>query len=903
MALVVKIACPGCGLPHDSVSLGAEIRCSRCGRDFKAQGDGDGASRVLSVTPEEMDSVPYSQRTIEVPVNKVSSVILADPTLLNDKLLRDAPLKENAKWVGKVRLLKKLGQGGMGAVYHGYDESLALDVAVKILPSPSGVRDDQFVERFRQEARISAQINHPNVVRTLHVDEQGELIYLVMDFIAGRTARDLVDANGPLMFPRALQIIHDATLGMQAAHTHNVIHRDIKPDNILVADDGRVLLSDLGLAKAVSSSGHGTRMPVTRLGLLLGTPEYMSPEQWEIGAVVGPAADIWSMGATLWMLLTHKPPYDEKDMALLARKIKEAPLPDIREERANVPDCILDILHRCLAKRPSHRYVSAAELLAAINAALDAITSGRSTVTPGLYTATAPVPAQPIYQPAPVAPPVTAMAAAPGMAATPAVPPPVFSAGAVPQPASTASANSRSRLWIAVPVLAAAAAGAWTLGQGRTKAPVVAAANVSLDLHCPTQVKPGQDADLRAEITGGNPDDYTVLWNSQNRVFTGSRVRVPLEHDTEFTVVLRDKNSARDVTRRNVRVAVELQAQAAEKNFYEISAGTPLKFEARVRGGAGVQQIETRWIAAANPEKPVSSERVFDLTPLKELETPGRYEFVFQARRSDQNWNDAISDRVTVNVTRRIPHEYKAAMQLGTQARERAFKALSGVDAVANLRVAQAAFEQAVDILDEEDARQQIAACKQRLEQEEKYAALLIETRRLREAAEALPAADGVKKLSAWSEALRPIAAALALFDRPELREQAAFVEARLKELKSNLVNAEQDRVLFETTIAKARASVKEARKYLSHSVALPHWEAALSGFTELAKKFPHRADEFALELKEAQESRDKAYLYETMGIVPVPSVEKPTEYKPANPAAQKPPAPTKSAPEIIQPK
>jgi len=869
VALVVKIACPICGTTLDSVTLGAEVRCRRCGLDFRAQGHGDGASRVLSVTPDEMDNVPYSQRTIEVPVNKISSVILADPTLLTDKLLRDAPLKDNAKWVGRVRLLKKLGQGGMGAVYHGYDESLALDVAVKILPSPSGVRDDQFVDRFRQEARISAQINHPNVVRTLHVDEQGELIYLVMDFIAGKTARDLVDTKGPLMLPLALQIIHDATLGMQAAHAHHVIHRDIKPDNILVADDGRVLLSDLGLAKAISSSGHGTRMPVTRMGLLLGTPEYMSPEQWEIGANVGPATDIWSMGASLWLLLTHKPPFDEKDTGMLARRIKEAPLPDIRELRSNVPDTVMDILHRCMAKRPQLRFANAAELLTAIDDALNDISEGRETITARHYSDPTSANA-PVFAPLPVA---QAIYAPPAPA---------------PQAASVSAIQygpaAKSRLWLAVPVLAVAAGGAWVLTNGTySRAPAaVSTLNVSLSLNCSQSVKPGQDAELNARVNGGPSGEYSIIWTAGSRVFTGEHVRVPLEHDTEFNVVVREKSSAREVARESGKVWVELQAKASDTDFLEISAGTPIKLDGVVRGGASAQQIETRWTSAANPAAALSPGLSLDLSLRPELQTPGRYDFILQAKRKDQpDWRDAAAAKVTVNVTRRIPAEFKAAMQLGVQSRDRALKAISGIEAAAHWHVAQAAFEQAADAFDEPEARQHIAGCRQRLEQEEKYASLLIEARRLREAAEAIPAVDGVRKLSAWSDALRPIATALALFDRPELREQAGIVESRLKELKSNLVNAEQDRVIFETTVAKARTSLREGRKYLSHAVALPHWEAAVNGYQELLKKYPHRADEFALELKEALDSRDKAYLYETMGIVPVHSIEKGTEYKP----------------------
>jgi serine/threonine protein kinase len=866
------------------------MRCSRCGKDFRAQGDGEGASRVLSVTPDELDSVPYSQRTIEVPVNSVSSVILGDPALHNDKLLRDIPLKENSKWVGKVRLLKKLGQGGMGTVYQGYDESLALDVAVKILPSPNGPRDAQFVQRFRQEARISAQINHPNVVRTLHVDEQGDMIYLVMDFVAGKTARDLVDEKGPLMVPLALQIIHDVALGMQAAHQHHVVHRDIKPDNILVADDGRVLLSDLGLAKAVSTSGHGQHMPVTRLGLLLGTPDYMSPEQWEIGATVGPAADIWSVGATLWMLLTHKPPYQEKDLAVLARKVREAPLPDIREDRPTLPDNVCEILQKCLAKRPGDRYADAAELLAAIDAALNELMAGKVTITPRPKKATV---TSVFASPKPEE-------AAPAINAPPPIKLSVAPAALPPIPAPQAPNKTR----VAALVLVAAVAGVWGLwslnSQNRSRAPISGfAPALSVDLRCPSIVKPGQDAELVADLSGGlPPGDYAMMWLAGDKVFAGHEVRVPIEQDTEFTFVVRDKNTAREVARRSVTVAVELQARASEKDFYEITTGSPLKLEGRVRGGAGSQKIETRWVDASKPAEVLGNGLSFDVDKLPAFKEPGRYTFQLQAKRKDQtDWSNGASDKVTVQVNKLIPPEFKAAMQLGIDARERAKAAATGADAAASWRVAQSIFEKALQTFDDDDAKAEIALCKQRLELEARYAALMTEARRLREEADAVPATDGVKRLIAWTEAMRPCSSALVLFDRTEVREQAAAIDAKLTVLRNSMEGAEQERAVFEGLIAKARASAKEANKYLSPTVALPHWERALAGFTELGKMFPKRTEEFALELKEVQQNRDKAFLFDNLGVVPVPSVDKPQEMKPA----PKVPTPQKAAPQIIQ--
>jgi serine/threonine-protein kinase len=888
MSLLLKVACPECGHPHESAVLGAELRCARCGRDFRASGHGENASQILSVTPDELDNVPYGQRVIEVPVNSVSSVFVADPALIADKLLRDTPIKENTRWVGKVRLLKKLGQGGMGAVYRGYDESLALDVAVKILPLPMGERDNQFVARFRQEARISAQINHPNVVRTLHVDEQGDLIFLVMDFIEGQTARQLVESRGPLALPLALQIIHDATKGVQAAHQHNVIHRDIKPDNILVADDGRVLLTDLGLAKTISTAGPASRMPVTRLGLLLGTPHYMSPEQWNIGALCGPAADIWSIGATLWMLLTRMPPFDDKDTGVLAKMIKEAPLPDIRSIRKEIPDCVVDILNICMAKRPESRFADCGELLKALDWALNDLSAqngngclpkplpgsaakssgtNKAVVVPPESAAAvmAPLPSFPIPNPPPAPP-----ARVPAWAQVPVAPP-------VLRPKKN---KARQIVVLAAPVVfIAGLILLWPSGSSKPKEtpiPVV-------DLHCSARVKPGEAAELSAVLNGVNPTQFTCIWSTRDSAYPGSTVHVPIENDTEFTLTVRDKSTTHDVVHRIVRVEADVAAKAAEIDYVKVESGTTQKFEGHARGGAGSKDLETRWIDADHPEAVLALGSTLSLG--EDAVTPGKRVVIFQARRkTDSDWNSAASDRLTLDVSQRVPPEFKALMLEVAALQENATKAQTGIEAVAAWRAALAAIAKARKVFPSGDTEAQERACQQGVSQNEKYLELLSEARRSKSEAEQLPASDGVGRLSAWSESCRPYTAALALFDRAEVRSEATAAQNKVEHLKKELITAEQTRAEFDASIAKARHSANEGKKYLSPAVALPHWEAALEGFETLARKFPTRADDFALELKEVQENRDRAYLQVNFGIVPAAPKERKQELNPTPP-------------------
>ena len=872
MSLLLKVACPGCGFTVDSAALGAELLCARCGRDFRAAADGENGSRVLSVTPDELDHVPYSQRCIEVPVNSVSPLIQADAGLLQDKLLREAPLKENSKWVGKVRLLKKLGHGGMSAVYRGYDESLALDVAVKIFPFPMGERDEKWFERFRQEARISARIDHPNVVRTLRVDEEGDLIYLVMDLIEGQTARQLVDAKGPLTAPLALQIVLDATRGLQAAHEHGVVHRDIKPENILIANDGRVLLSDLGLARAVSRSGGGAGSPLTRVGLLMGTPEYMSPEQWEIGADAGPLSDIWSMGATLWMLLAHSPPYHEQNMGALAQQIRDSVIPDIGTVRPGLPANLVYILKRCLAKNPQERFGSASALINALNDALihpdgevtEAMRAGA--VTPILGCVPAGAENSPIQTPA----------------AAIASPRPALSNVQIhPRPAL------KPRMVLAAGVmllLAIGGAWVWVGSRGASVVPL-------LDLRYPPSVRPGGEAELLAVLNGiPDPKNYGLFWLTGDRTFIGSSVRVPLEHDTEFTLIVREKSTAREVLKRTVKVNVELQVHGADNDFYQIESGSALKLDGSVIGGAAGQMLDMRWSDAQDPEKTLSSTLQLEV-PKSDIEIPGRHVYVLQSKRKeDANWSAAAESKITVEITRRIPPEFTAKMQEGTQARESAARANHGEDVTVQWRQALVAFERAAEIFPDDQAKTQAEACRERLDMEEKYLALLHEARRLKKTAEKVSDSDGMPALAAWSEVLRPCSAALALFDSPEARGEAAAVEAKVAELKLKLGSAEQERVTFESMVAKARHSTREAKKYVSFAVALPHWEQSLSGFMELSKRFPKRADEFLLEMREAQESRDKAYLYEVFGVV---ESDKPADVIPKQNHLAALPAPT----------
>jgi serine/threonine protein kinase len=257
----------------------------------------------------------------------------------------------------------RIGQGGMGAVYRGHHLNLDIDVAVKCL-KPQLVKDDpQFVARFRREGQSAAKINHQNVIRVYDVAEDQGLHYLIMELVQGETARQRVERKGPLAIGEALQLIYESALGLGEAHRLGIVHRDIKPDNLLVSGSGQVKVADLGLAKP-TIAGRNQSM-LSQPNQIMGTPSYMPPEQWE-GAAVTAAADVWALGATLWFLLVGREAIVDDSPARIMSRIVLQPFPDVRELRGDVPADVAAILTKATAKEPSQRYLDAAEMAEAI---------------------------------------------------------------------------------------------------------------------------------------------------------------------------------------------------------------------------------------------------------------------------------------------------------------------------------------------------------------------------------------------------------------------------------------------------------------------------------------------------------------------------------------------------------
>jgi hypothetical protein len=247
---------------------------------------------------------------------------------------------------GRYRLVKKLGQGGMGRVWAAWDELLGRDVALKELLLPAGMSDEEaeaLRERALREARAIARLAHPNIVRFFDVVLDDGLPWIVMELVPSKSLHELVREDGPLPPERVARIGIALVAALRAAHAEGVLHRDVKPANVLVATNGRVVLTDFGLVSLAGDSG------ITTTGIVMGSPSYMAPEQ-ALDEPIGPPSDLWSLGATLYLAVEGTPPYLKKSpVSTLTALATEPPRPP---RRAGALRAVLDGL---LEKDPARR--------------------------------------------------------------------------------------------------------------------------------------------------------------------------------------------------------------------------------------------------------------------------------------------------------------------------------------------------------------------------------------------------------------------------------------------------------------------------------------------------------------------------------------------------------------------
>lgn len=282
--------------------------------------------------------------------------------------LRDIEKLENT-YIGKhYRLMNLIDEGGMGLVFRAWDEALDRVVAIKVLTRYSA----KLLKRFQTEAKAVGQLHHPNVVQVFAVASEGDIPYIVMEYVHGNSLSQRIRDDGPLPYVAAIEVILQVARGLDAAHLRHIIHRDIKTSNILMTPDGTAKVIDFGIAKFFKNGdGEG----LTGEKEIVGTADYMSPEQGS-GKQVDHRSDIYSLGITLFRVLTGKLPFRAEDtVAVLLKQIKEA-LPDIRASRPDVPPEIVRILTRMTEKRPDDRYQSCQELCVDLEAFLHVARAG-----------------------------------------------------------------------------------------------------------------------------------------------------------------------------------------------------------------------------------------------------------------------------------------------------------------------------------------------------------------------------------------------------------------------------------------------------------------------------------------------------------------------------------------------
>ncbi|HEY4262761.1 MAG TPA: protein kinase, partial [Schlesneria sp.] len=263
------------------------------------------------------------------------------------------------KRLGKYSIDKKIGAGGMGTVFLARDTELKRVVALKVLARDKA-ENPILVRRFRAEAQAAAQLRHPNIVAVYDSGEADGYLYIAMEYVEGRDLFEMVSRRGVVPVRRSIEVVKQVAAALQHAFEQNIVHRDIKPSNLLIRPDGVVKLTDLGLARSIDDT---LETNITRAGTTVGTVDYMAPEQARNSKLADIRSDLYSLGCTWYQMLTGSPPYPDGSVTnkLQAHAIK--PIPDPRDKNPQVPEGLIAVLGRLMAKKPEDRYQTPADLL------------------------------------------------------------------------------------------------------------------------------------------------------------------------------------------------------------------------------------------------------------------------------------------------------------------------------------------------------------------------------------------------------------------------------------------------------------------------------------------------------------------------------------------------------------
>lgn len=257
------------------------------------------------------------------------------------------------------RIERELGRGGMAVVYRGIEVALDRPVAIKVVP-PDSANVGQAAERFRREAKLAASLDHPNIIPVYRVGQAGPLHFMAMKFVEGRAVDAIIEQQGALPLAVCVAILRAAAAGLAFAHERKIVHRDIKPANILIDRDGRVMVSDFGIARALEE------VSMTASGMMIGTPYYMSPEQCG-GQKVSPQSDQYSLGIMGFQMLTGEVPFLADSMVGVIQHHYMTPVPDILTVRPEVPKELLDVVYCALNKDPNDRFATSKDMVVALD--------------------------------------------------------------------------------------------------------------------------------------------------------------------------------------------------------------------------------------------------------------------------------------------------------------------------------------------------------------------------------------------------------------------------------------------------------------------------------------------------------------------------------------------------------
>ena len=270
-----------------------------------------------------------------------------------ERLAREGTRKENIR-IGGYEIINKVGEGGLGVVYKARQVSMGRIVALKVL-HPKWANDDEFKKRFLLEARLVGRLSHQNLIQVYDVGRDRGTLYFSMEFIDGATVEDMLEKEGPLSLERSLDIITQINRAITYIWRHKIVHRDIKPGNIMVTRGGVAKLGDFGFVKS-----HFDPL-LSAEGEVLGTPDYISPEQAMGKEDIDFRSDVYSLGASLYQMVTGKPPFSGSGSSVMRKHIREEP-PDVKTVKPDLPESIAYIIRRMMSKDPDERYQSTQEL-------------------------------------------------------------------------------------------------------------------------------------------------------------------------------------------------------------------------------------------------------------------------------------------------------------------------------------------------------------------------------------------------------------------------------------------------------------------------------------------------------------------------------------------------------------